>query len=335
MRYRKQWILIFTCTLLILLAACGGNKDKEQADEVLELPEITFSELDRSQLTEEKIVAVYEGGEVTGSQFAEYLAFRGFMNPDLDINSEESRKELLKDYIFSKTFSQEAEVTQEIEEQAEMIWRQLEMVYPEETRKDGYEKLGTSEEKVREHLLAYLSAERAIQNYFQSQVTEEEIAQRYHDPEVQEQITLADVRHILIKTHEFSEQGNLEEVRPEEEAKKLADELYAQLVAGADFAELASQHSEDPGSKENGGLYAQVPVAQWVPEFKQAALEQEINEIGQPVKTMYGFHIIRVEDRRVMPLEEVRTGILYELANQKLISYYQETLPGLIKEMDI
>lgn len=338
MRYRKQWMIFLALTLLIgVLAACGGAKEEtqENPDQDFQYPEIEFSELDRSQLDGEKIVAVYEGGQVTGSQFAEYLAFRGFMNPDLDINGQESRQQLLKDYIFSQTFGQEAEVTEEIEEQANLIWQQLELVYNEETRQDGYEKLGISEEEVKDHLIAFLSAEAAAQSYFQSQITEEEITKRYQDPEVQEQITLADVRHILIKTHDFTEQGTLEEVRSEDEAKKLADDLYTQLQEGADFAELASQHSEDDGSKENGGLYAGVPVAQWVPEFKQAAIEQEINEIGQPVKTMYGFHIIRVEDRKVMSLEDVRTGILHELASQKLITYYEETLPELIKEINI
>lgn len=336
MYFSKKIIAMLSLLLLLGLSACADKGQEEDTAPNLDQPiEIEFSELDRSQLSEDKIVAVYEQGEITGSQFADYLAFRGFMNPDLDVNNQEVRESLIKDYIFEHIFKEKGELTAEIEEQAEGIWMQIEMIYSEDTRQEGFEKLGTSEEDVKENLLTYLTANVAAHEHFQAQITDEEIHTRYQDPEVQEQITIADVRHILIKTHDFTEQGSLEEVRSVEEAKQIVDDLYAQLQEGADFAQLASEYSEDEGSKANGGLYTDAAVVQWVPEFKQAALEQEINELGQPVQTMYGFHLIRVEKRSVKPLSEVRQGILNELTSQKLISYYEETLPTLIKEINM
>lgn len=343
MRYNKiVFGIVFSVLLLLGTAACSGGEETQENNEGVNeganegTPQsIEFTELDRSELGEDKVVAVYEGGEVRGSDFADYLAFRAFMNPNLDINGSESRQGLVKDYVFAQDFADKTKVTDEVQEQADGIWEQLNMVYDEETRQQGYEKLGTSEEQVKESLVSYLATEAAAQEFFRGQITEDEVTQRYNDDEVQEQITMADVRHILISTHQPKEDGTLEEVRPEAEAKEMVDDLYNQLQEGADFAELATEHTEDPGSKENGGLYAGVPVSQWAPEFKQASLEQEINEIGQPVKTMYGYHIIRVEDRSVMPLEEVREPLLNELAGQKFMTYYEETLPELIKEINI
>jgi parvulin-like peptidyl-prolyl isomerase len=77
--------------------------------------------------------------------------------------------------------------------------------------------------------------------------------------------------------------------------------VYEQLQAGQDFAKLATEFSTDPGSAATGGYYDWAPASNYVPEFGDAALTQEIGVIGQPVKTEYGYHIIQVIGREELP----------------------------------
>jgi foldase protein PrsA len=79
------------------------------------------------------------------------------------------------------------------------------------------------------------------------------------------------------------------------EKKAKADEVIAKLKSGGDFAELAKEYSEDPGSKDKGGLYEGVTVGQFAPEFEKAALALKPGEYtAEPVKTKFGFHVIKL-----------------------------------------
>jgi peptidyl-prolyl cis-trans isomerase C len=89
-------------------------------------------------------------------------------------------------------------------------------------------------------------------------------------------------RHILVAT--------------EDEAK----DIEAQLKNGADFATLAMQKSKDPGAADGGDL-GYFTKDQMVPEFAEAAFKLDKGQISDPVKTQFGWHIIRIEDKRVKP----------------------------------
>ena len=81
-------------------------------------------------------------------------------------------------------------------------------------------------------------------------------------------------------------------------AEELADSLHVVLIAGADFETLAREHSQDPGSAAQGGDLGWVPRGQMVPEFEQAVFSLRDQVVSPPVRTEYGFHIIRVERSR-------------------------------------
>ncbi len=89
--------------------------------------------------------------------------------------------------------------------------------------------------------------------------------------------------HILIK----SDQGD-------NEAKKKADEIYSRLVNGVDFAQLAVENSDDIGSAQKGGDLGWFGRGQMVPEFENASFTGSIGVIQRPVKSAYGYHIIKV-----------------------------------------
>lgn len=107
-----------------------------------------------------------------------------------------------------------------------------------------------------------------------------------------------DVRHILVKT------------------KAEADRLYEQIKAGGDFAALAKQHSEDPGSKDSGGKLT-VARGQTVAPFDKTAFLLDEGVVSRPVKTQFGYHLIEplgnVKQGRVTPYADVASQIKSQL----------------------
>jgi peptidyl-prolyl cis-trans isomerase C len=97
------------------------------------------------------------------------------------------------------------------------------------------------------------------------------------------------------------------QLKPEEEiearhilvdSEEKANELHAKIVAGADFAQLAKENSTDTGSKDQGGVLGYFGHGQMVPEFEAAAFKLEKGQVSEPVHTNFGWHIIKVDDRR-------------------------------------
>jgi peptidyl-prolyl cis-trans isomerase C len=98
-------------------------------------------------------------------------------------------------------------------------------------------------------------------------------------------------RHILIGTRANGDQKAL----TDEEAKAKAVKVLAEIKGGKAFDVAAKEYSDDPGSKDKGGLYENTAFGQFVPEFDSAVRAQPIGQVGEPVKTMYGYHLIEVE----------------------------------------
>jgi peptidyl-prolyl cis-trans isomerase D len=104
-------------------------------------------------------------------------------------------------------------------------------------------------------------------------------------------------------------------------AKTKAEALAAKAKApGADFAKLASENTDDPSGKTSGGKLPPFAHGQMVPEFEQAAFGMAPGEIRGPVKTQFGYHIIKLESKtppRMRPLEEVRASIVSDLTEKQ------------------
>lgn len=134
-------------------------------------------------------------------------------------------------------------------------------------------------------------------------------------------------RHILLKTGEG---------KNEEEVKKQADELVRKLRSGADFAALAKEFSEDPGSKENGGDLGFFDRGRMVPEFEKAAFSQAPNQVGDPVKTQYGYHIIEVLQKQpayTMDFALVKDQIFRELSSPQAMKNAEEQAKKIHQEI--
>jgi peptidyl-prolyl cis-trans isomerase D len=126
-------------------------------------------------------------------------------------------------------------------------------------------------------------------------------------------------RHILIDTRDKDEAGKAE-------AKKKAEDLLKQIRGGADFAKLAQEHSQDFGSATRGGDLDWIVRGQTVPEFEAASFSLKPGQVSEPVSTMFGYHIIRVEAReepRLRPFDEVKDEIRAELLRSQVFDRMQ------------
>lgn len=120
-------------------------------------------------------------------------------------------------------------------------------------------------------------------------------------------------RHILVGT--------------EQEAQAVAE----QLKKGADFVKLAKEKSTDKGSGANGGELGWFTKEKMVPEFADAAYKLKKGETSGPVKSPFGFHIIKVEDRRPMQIasfDEMKESLKAEVANKMVQKYLESMLKG-------
>jgi hypothetical protein len=154
-----------------------------------------------------------------------------------------------------------------------------------------------------DRLLEILAAERVLE---EAEIGDDVLEARYMvDPEYE-----LTVRHILF----FSERWRPDAHRAEAEAK--AERALASLEAGADFAGTAARLSEEPGAEGREGLLQPGREGAWVDEFWAAASALEPGEISPVTETQYGFHILRLEDRAVVPFEESRSIIARRVAEQ-------------------
>ena len=187
------------------------------------------------------------------------------------------------------------EVTEEdIEAQREAL---IEQLGGQEAFDQAVAESGLSDEDVEEQL-----RQRALQDKIAeevgtgAEVTDEQIADFYEQNADARYGERAHARHILV------------------EEKALANDLLAQIEDGADFAELAKEHSTDTGSGAEGGDLGEFGRGQMVPEFDEAVFSAEEGDIVGPVETEFGFHIIEVlELIEGQELEEVEDEIREEL----------------------
>ncbi|PFD42274.1 peptidylprolyl isomerase [Bacillus cereus] len=148
---------------------------------------------------------------------------------------------------------------------------------------------GIKEETLKSGVRASLAQEKAVEKT----ITDKEVKDNYK-PEIK-------ASHILVKD--------------EATAKKVKDEL----AQGKSFEELAKQYSEDTGSKEKGGDLGYFTAGKMVKEFEDAAYKLKKDEISEPVKSQFGYHIIKVTDiKEQKPFDEVKGDIKKDLVQKKM-----------------
>src|SRR5579864_530361 len=142
------------------------------------------------------------------------------------------------------------------------------------------------------------------------------------------------VSHILIKTPLLGPDGKVDE-KGVVEAQHRAEDLLKQLKSGAKLEDLAKKYSEDPGSGKQGGSLGWIGKGQTVPEFEKVAFSLPKGQISDLVKSSYGFHIIRVDDKQeahMKTLDEVKAEIEPTIKHQKAQQIAQQKADALLKQ---
>jgi len=130
------------------------------------------------------------------------------------------------------------------------------------------------------------------------------------------------LRHILVQPSE---------IRSEAETRALIDDIHRQLEEGADFAELAEEYSEDPGSALNGGNLGWTSGEEFVPAFREAMANTATGELSAPFRSQYGWHVLEVQDRREQDMsEEARRDMALQIVHQRR---FDEELQEWLKEL--
>lgn len=157
-------------------------------------------------------------------------------------------------------------------------------------------------------------------------------AQKYYDENKSEFTSKAEVqaRHILVKP-KADANGQVSDAAWDEALKTI--KKYKEEAKSADFAELAEKYSEDLGSKSRKGDLGYFGRGVMAQEFEEAAFTQPIGQVGEPVRTMFGYHLIKVENRRggeVKPFAEAELqaakGALSKSSRTRFTAELEETL---------
>ena len=238
---------------------------------------------------EDKVLATYKGGEVKESQVMQQF------KPALDMAPANK----------DKNFSELDANLQGALVKGYINFKLLE----QEAKNQGIENLPEFQEKLNK-AKAQLIQQDLLERFVKKAVTDEMIDAEY-DKLVASLKGKKEIKvsHILVKT--------------EKEAK----DIKVKLSKGSKFEALAKSSSLDEGSKNNSGEIGYVIEGQLVPEFEQKAFSMKVNEISDPVKTQFGWHIIKVSDIRDVKIptkEEARAGIADKLGSEAVQKYFAD-----------
>lgn len=132
-------------------------------------------------------------------------------------------------------------------------------------------------------------------------------------------------KHILIPLEADTEEA-------ETAAQAILAELQAKIAAGESFEELAKVYSKDPGSATSGGDLGTFEQGMMVPEFDKVVFSMEIGQVSEPVKTDFGYHVIKlegIEAKQVQPFEAIKAQVTEQYKTQEAERQYFELLEQL------
>lgn len=183
---------------------------------------------------------------------------------------------------------------------------------------------GMNSDYVREFIKSDLLIQSYLEGVFNSEIKipEKEIQKAYQEDKT------ASVRHILLLT-----QGKNDSEKAE--IRSQMEKILTRAQSGEDFSELAKEYSEDQGSKENGGLYEDFGRGRMVKPFEDAAFSVPVGEISDIVETTYGYHILKVVDRKkeTRPFDDVRPELEEQIRQTKRNGFIQTHIEKLKEDI--
>ena len=220
--------------------------------------------------------------------------------------------EIVKDQVLDKLIIEEL-----IEEEVSKKGITVEDAKLEETYNSFKERLEQDEE-----LKKFYEENNLDEEFVKEQIRMELLVQEY-EKAVFEELGLNDQEKLNELTKDYVVQVSAKHILVDDE--ELAKELITKIEAGEDFTELAKEHSKDPSVKDNSGDLGYFPREVMVPEFEKAAFSMNVGEVSEPVKTDYGYHIIKVEGKKT--IEDLKEEI-----SEEELAFEKQKVEAVVKQ---
>ena len=285
-------------------------------------------------------VVTFEGGDVTQGELDEFAERNGFGNLSKDDPQYQTAVQQIMPQLvgieIAKAYAQEQNITvsdkevdREIAKIKEQVGKQARSSGQDMSNQEAYEQAlkqnNITEDQLREDIRENLPVQKVQERVTGDAAPSDKEIQNYYEKNKEAQFTTPEqrcVRHILFN----------------KDQKEKAEDVKQKLENGGDFAKLAKEYSQDPGSAEKGGDLGCLGKGETVPEFEQAAFGAKQGEIVGPVKTEFGYHILKVTDvksEQARSLQEVESQIRSQLGTEKQSEAFNKWIEEQKKERDV
>lgn len=180
-------------------------------------------------------------------------------------------------------------------------------------------KIGIDESFIKRQEEEKLALDNYQKNFLENTKITDDKAKEYYEKNKKDfYVDEVEASHILISTTD--DNGKELSKKEIEKAKKKAEDILKRINNGEDFAKLAKENSDDPGSASKGGDLGYFGKGEMVPKFEEAAFSLKKDEVSEIIKSEYGYHIIKLTDKNQgqTPFEEVKGDIIQILKEQAL-----------------
>ncbi|MGC2576660.1 MAG: peptidylprolyl isomerase, partial [Terrimicrobiaceae bacterium] len=280
-------------------------------------------------------VATVDGEKISKAQldeaFDKAVQMTGVNAADLTSEQKmEGYRQILDELITEKLVSKAAAGVTVPQSEVDAQIAKIKAQFPsEEDFSKQLATVGQSPEQLGEMVRKMLKQQQWLESEIASktEVTDEEAKKFYEANKAEfEQPETVKASHMLFRVNK---EDSEEVVNKKLEQAKTAE---ARAKKGEDFATLAKELSEEPGAKESAGDLGFFPKDRMVPEFASAAFSQKVGDISDPVRTQFGWHIIKVTDKKAagtLPYDEVKAQLIAYLKAKK----QEEAAQALLKSL--
>ncbi len=314
---------------LVLFTACGSGDSQSAAAGA------------DSASSDGDPVAIVNGREVPRSLFERQLQqqLQAYQAQGMEIDDEQMElfEQQLVDQLIARELVLQDGESRGIAPSDEDIQAELNDIRAQFPDEDGFEEALEQQNLTLEEIERNIAEQFVIEEILESDVlantgVDETSAREFYEdnPEFFETPDQVRASHILILT-----QGASDEERAE--ARETIETVLSELEAGESFEALAREYSED-GTAEEGGDLGFFGAGEMVPEFEQAAFNLDVGETSGIVETQFGYHIVRITDRReagTQSFEEARPQIEQFLGQEQQQNAFEEYIESLREEAEV
>lgn len=313
---KKLKCVTIAALVSVAMVGCSNSAKDDEVIATVNGEDITVGYYKTTLNLQKQAVESMYGAEIWEQEIEDGTTFEEQFKKDLlgqvtDIYAiyDEAKKE--------KLIGSEDEITKSFDAMKEKISQDKEY-------EKNLKNIGVNDEYIKNQQAQDIAIKKYQENFEKNNTVSDEEAKKYYD-ENKDDFYVDEVQasHILISTKDENDKP-LSEAK-KKEAKEKAEKLLKQVKDGGDFAKLAKENSSCPSS-EKGGDLGYFGRGEMVPAFDEVAFKLKKGEISEIVETDFGYHIIKLTDKKegTTPFEEVRDSIKTELLKEKFNKNVEE-----------